>query len=102
MGVGIRRRSIRMTERIESENDAIKFMKKVKFALRYNATPGLPLASMYAAARDQRRAIELTNALLARDEVIEQCSNCVWVRMNYERSSSRTGARVIAWWQRAY
>jgi hypothetical protein len=46
-------------------------MKAVKFALRYNSTPGLPLASMYAAAGDQRRAIELTNALLARDEVVE-------------------------------
>ncbi len=60
-----------MRERIETENDAIKFMKRVKFALRYNATPSLPLASMYAAARDQRRAIELTNALLARGEVVE-------------------------------
>jgi hypothetical protein len=39
--------------------------------LRYNSTPTLPLASMYAAAGDQRRAIELTNALLARNEVIE-------------------------------
>jgi hypothetical protein len=60
-----------MTDRIESENDAIRFMKKVKFALRYNSTPTLPLASMYGAARDTRRAIELTNALLARDEVVE-------------------------------
>jgi hypothetical protein len=60
-----------MTERIETEDEAIRFMKRVHFALRYNSTPALPLASMYAAARDQRRAIELTNALLARDEVIE-------------------------------
>src|ERR1700748_928819 len=60
-----------MVERIETEDEAIKFLKKVKFALRYNSTPALPLASMYGAARDQRRAIELTNALLARDEVGE-------------------------------
>ena len=56
---------------IHSEKDAVTFMKSVKLALRYGATPGLPLASMYAAAGDQRRAIELTNALLARGEVIE-------------------------------
>src|SRR5262245_37196031 len=56
---------------IQTEQDAIEFMKRVKFALRYNSTPSLPLASMYAAARDTRRAIELTNALLARKEVIE-------------------------------
>jgi hypothetical protein len=46
-------------------------MRQVKFALRYNSTPALPLASMYGAAADQRRAIELTNALLERGEVIE-------------------------------
>jgi hypothetical protein len=46
-------------------------MKSVKFALRYNSTPALPLASMYDAASDKRRAIELTNVLLARDEVVE-------------------------------
>jgi hypothetical protein len=57
--------------RIETEDDAVKFMKSVKFALRYNATPALPLASMYGAAGDQRKAIELTSALLARDEVVE-------------------------------
>src|SRR5262245_57315986 len=56
---------------IQTEQDAIEFMKRVKFALRYNSTPSLPLASMYAAARDTRRAIELTNALLARKEVVE-------------------------------
>ena len=60
-----------MLPRFETENDAIKFIRRVKFALRYGSTPTLPLASMYAAAQDQRRAIELTNALLARDEVIE-------------------------------
>ena len=46
-------------------------MKRVKFALRYNATPGLPLASMFAAAEDKRRAIELTNALLASGDAVE-------------------------------
>jgi len=56
---------------IETEHDAIEFMKRVKLALRYNAAPSLPLASMYAAAGDTRRAIELTNALLARKEVVE-------------------------------
>src|SRR5437773_212301 len=56
---------------IETENDAIRFMKSVKFTLRYNSTPSLPLASMFAAAPDKRRAIELTNSLLARDEVVE-------------------------------
>jgi hypothetical protein len=56
---------------IQTERDAIEFMKRVKFALRYNSTPSLPLASMYAAARDTRRAIELTNALLTRKEIVE-------------------------------
>jgi hypothetical protein len=60
-----------MSDRIQTENDAVRFMKKVKFALRYNSTPTVPLASMYAAAPDTRRAIELTNALLARAEVVE-------------------------------
>jgi hypothetical protein len=60
-----------MVERIETEDEAINFLRRVKFALRYNSTPALPLASMYGAAKDQRRAIELTNALLARDEVVE-------------------------------
>jgi len=60
-----------MVERIQTEDDAIRFMKKVKFALRYNSSPSVPLASMYAAAHDTRRAIELTNAVLARDEVVE-------------------------------
>src|SRR2546426_7832310 len=60
-----------MQGQIQTEADAVQFMKSVKFALRYNATPSLPLASMYAAAGNQRRAIELTNALLAREEVVE-------------------------------
>ena len=52
-------------------DDAAAFMKSVGFALRYNATPSLPLAAMYKAAGDTRRAIELTNALLASREVVE-------------------------------
>jgi hypothetical protein len=60
-----------MTDRVETEDDALRFMRSVKFALRYNSTPTLPLASMYRAAGEQRQAIELTNVLLARDEVIE-------------------------------
>jgi hypothetical protein len=57
--------------KLRTEKDAVRFMKSVKFALRYNPTPSLPLASMYAAAGDQRLAIELTNALLARNEAVE-------------------------------
>ena len=60
-----------MKSQIRTEDDAIRFMRTVKFALRYNSTPALPLPSMYAAAGDQRRAIELTNMLLGRDEVVE-------------------------------
>jgi len=56
---------------IETDRDSIEFTKRVKFALRYNSTPLLPLASMYAAVGDTRRAIELTNSLLARKEVVE-------------------------------
>jgi hypothetical protein len=56
---------------LASETEAVRFMKAVGFALRYNATSSLPLASMYKAAGDTRRAIELTNALLARGDVIE-------------------------------
>jgi hypothetical protein len=57
--------------RIQNEADAVKFMKRVKFALRYNSTPSLPLASMFEAAHDKRVAIELANALLAAKEVVE-------------------------------
>jgi len=56
---------------LASEADAVHFMKSVGFALRYNATASLPLAAMYKAAGDTRRAIELTNALLARGDVVE-------------------------------
>ena len=54
---------------IDSGQQAAAFMKSVKFALRYGS--GRPLPSLYAMASDQRRAIELTNALLARNVVIE-------------------------------
>jgi hypothetical protein len=60
-----------MNDRIQTEKDAIHFMKRVKFALRYDSTPTLPLASMFQAAGDKRLAIELTNKLLARSEVVE-------------------------------
>jgi len=56
---------------VETESDALRFMQAVKIALRYNPTPGLPLASMYAAAADKRRAVELTNALLVSQDIIE-------------------------------
>ena len=54
---------------VDTERQAAAFMRSVKFALRYGS--GRPLPSLYAAAADQRRAIELTNALLARNVVIE-------------------------------
>ena len=60
-----------MTNVIQTERDAVNFMRRVKFALRYNSTPSLPLASMFGAAKDKRRAIELTNALLASGEAVE-------------------------------
>jgi hypothetical protein len=56
---------------IQNEPDAVRFMRSVGFALRYDATPGLPLAAMFRAAGEKRRAIELTNMLLARAEAIE-------------------------------
>jgi hypothetical protein len=56
---------------LRGEADAIRFVRAVGFALRYNATPGLPMASMFRAAGEKRRAIELTNLLLARAEVVE-------------------------------
>jgi len=60
-----------MKQRIQTEADAVNFMRRMKFALRYNSTPSLPLASMYEAAHDKRVAIELANALLASKEVVE-------------------------------
>src|SRR5437588_5888013 len=60
-----------MKQPIKAIGDAIRFIRAARFALRYNSTPTLPLASIYEAARDKRIAIELTNALLARDEVVE-------------------------------
>jgi hypothetical protein len=58
-------------KQLGNEDDAVRYMKSVGFALRYNATASLPLAAMYKAAGETRRAIELTNALLARGDVIE-------------------------------
>jgi hypothetical protein len=51
--------------------EAARFLKAVKFALRYGDTPGLPLRSLYAESPDQRTAIKLTNALLASAQGIE-------------------------------
>ena len=62
---------VALPNRIQNEADAVKFMKRVKFALRYNSTPSLPLPSMFEAAHDKRVAIELANALLATKEVVE-------------------------------
>jgi hypothetical protein len=56
---------------MKTERDAARFLRAAKFALRYGATPSLPMVSMYEAAGDQRLAIELTNALLASGEGIE-------------------------------
>ncbi|PYP87155.1 MAG: hypothetical protein DMF61_10955 [Blastocatellia bacterium AA13] len=77
---------------ITTAAEAKKFLKSVSIALRYGATEGLPLASIYAAVhvpresaaknretqkeREQdrellRRAIELTNGLMAYREGIE-------------------------------
>ena len=63
-----------MSRRIATEDEAVEFIRRARFALRYNSTPTLPLASMYGAAGDQRLAIELTNILLAREEVVEPMS----------------------------
>src|SRR5438093_279736 len=60
-----------MKQPIKTTDDAIRFIRTARFALRYNSTPTLPLASMYEAARDKRLAIELTKALRARNEVVE-------------------------------
>jgi len=56
---------------LANTEDAVRFMKSVGFALRYNSTPSLPLASMYQAAGEARKAIELTNALLSGGVVVE-------------------------------
>jgi hypothetical protein len=56
---------------LRNESEAVRFMKGVRFALRYNATPGLPLAAIHKAAGDVRRSSELQNALLASGEAIE-------------------------------
>src|SRR5215471_3811799 len=57
--------------KLESEADAIRFMKSVRIALRYNITSSLPLAGMHKAAGDVRHSTEFTNALLASGEAIE-------------------------------
>jgi len=56
---------------IQTERDAVAFMRSAKLALRYGSSAALPLPSIYSGAIDKRRAIELTNALLARADVVE-------------------------------
>jgi hypothetical protein len=56
---------------LESEAGAIRFLKSVRIALRYNITTSLPLAGMHKAAGDVRRSTEFSNALLATGEAIE-------------------------------
>ena len=56
---------------LETEAEAVRFMKAVRIALRYNITPSLPLAGMHKAAGDVRHSTEFSNALLASGEAIE-------------------------------
>jgi hypothetical protein len=56
---------------IRTEKDAIELFKSAIFVLRYNSTPAIPLLAMYDLAENQRIAVELTNRLLGRGDVIE-------------------------------
>jgi hypothetical protein len=56
---------------LDSEAGAVRFLKSVRIALRYNITTGIPLAGMHKAAGDVRRSTEFSNALLATGEAIE-------------------------------
>lgn len=56
---------------IKDAGQAERFLKSVSFALRYNASKGLPLAAMFDAVGEKRRAIELTNKLLDSADAIE-------------------------------
>src|SRR5215831_14788804 len=56
---------------LDGEAAAIRFLKSVRIALRYNVTSSLPLAGMHKAAGDVRRSTEFSNALLATGEAIE-------------------------------
>lgn len=56
---------------LRDESDTVRFIQSVGFSLRYQATPALPMASMFRAAGEKRHAIELTNMLLARAVAIE-------------------------------
>lgn len=84
---------LRDRKAIKTAREAARFLKEVGFALRYDSAEGLPLASMYRAAwgkgppmsgrtveapargrgwdEAQRRAIELTNVLLAKRTAVE-------------------------------
>lgn len=64
---------------INTMSQASRFLRSVGIALRYGATKGIPLASMYQACtgnnkekeEGQRRAIEFTNRLLESFQAIE-------------------------------
>lgn len=59
------------TRSITDIGAAGRFLSSVSFALRYNASRGLPLAAMFDAVGEKRRAIEFTNSLLASAKAIE-------------------------------
>jgi hypothetical protein len=66
--------------KVKSVEDAIMFLRKTGFCLRYWANDSLPIASMYEAVlgeqqdpskADLKQAIEITNGLLEKHEAIE-------------------------------
>lgn len=80
------------------------FLDRVGFALRYRASPSIPLASVYQAAwggppeelgeAAQRRAIGLTHALLAAGDAVE--TNAVADRVVLVRRSLAAALRRLA------
>src|SRR5262245_20547692 len=76
-----RRRRLRLGEHVglSTKAQAAKFLAEVGICLRYQASDKLPLASMYQAARSERRATELTNQLISDGTAIE--INCVAERV---------------------
>jgi hypothetical protein len=51
---------------IQTERDAVAFMRSAKLALRYGSSAALPLPSIYSAARNRRRAPALNVEVLPR------------------------------------
>lgn len=92
---GKREKSLWLTEHagLKSLSQAKRFMESVGIALRYWDTLGLPLASLYKAGmgtdrskeEGHRKAIELTNQLLASFEAIEV--NTIAGRISLVKSS---------------